>query len=166
MSNRRPSRRVVIGGGLVAVVAIMALPVQSLLAAGNDEPEVVQTDPIVGAWNCAIPPAGGAPAFTDIKNIHVGGTQSEIDNAAPPSQESPTVGTWTKTGRRNYSQKAYQQIWDASGTFLGTYHYTGPMTLTQSFNELNIVGEATFYDPKGNVVAAQSFPFTAHCTRL
>jgi hypothetical protein len=40
----------------------------------------VFTDPIVGAWNCTIPPAGGAPAFNDIKNIHVGGTQSEIDD--------------------------------------------------------------------------------------
>ncbi|HEV2224790.1 MAG TPA: hypothetical protein VGR84_17490 [Candidatus Acidoferrales bacterium] len=32
----------------------------------------VFTDPIVGAWNCTIPPAGGAPAFNDIENIHVG----------------------------------------------------------------------------------------------
>lgn len=166
MTGRLPSPRVVVGGGVVALATMMVLPLQSLLAAGNDESRVVQTDPIVGAWNCDIPPAGGAPEFTDIKNVHVGGTQSEIDNAAPPSQESPTVGTWIKTGKRNYSQKAYQQIWDASGAFLGTYHYTGPMTLTVSLNELNVAGQATFYDPKGNVVAAQSFPFTAHCTRL
>ena len=36
----------------------------------NDEirPPVF-ADPIAGAWNCSIPAAGGAPAFTDIKNV-------------------------------------------------------------------------------------------------
>jgi hypothetical protein len=124
----------------------------------------VFTDPIAGAWNCSIPPAGGAPGFTDLKNIHVGGTQSEIDNAAPPSQESPTVGTWVSTGPRTYSQKAYQMSWDPSGNFLGTWHYTGPMALSHSLNELSIEGNATLVDGNGNQVT--SFPFTASCTRL
>jgi hypothetical protein len=124
----------------------------------------VFTDPIVGAWNCTIPPAGGAPAFNDIKNIHVGGTQSEIDDAAPPSQESPTVGTWTNTGPLTYLQKAYQKSWDASGNLLGTWHYTGPMALNSNLSELSIEGIATLFDSNGNVVT--SFPFTASCTRL
>ena len=59
-----------------------------------------------------------------------------------------------------------QQIWDAKGTFVGTYHYTGPMKLTSSLKELNIEGVATFYDPNGTVVESLSFPFTAHCIRL
>ena len=124
----------------------------------------VFTDPIVGAWNCTIPPAGGAPAFNDIKNIHVGGTQSEIDDAAPPSQESPTVGTWTNTGPLTYSQKAYQKSWDASGNLLGTWHYTGPMALNSNLSGLSIEGTATLFDANGNAVT--SFPFTASCTRL
>ncbi len=165
MAHLNASARFIFGAAIFATVAL--LPATSIVAAGNDGPTTVKTDPIVGAWNCDIPAVPGfAPEVTDIKNIHVGGTQSEIDNAAPPSQESPTVGTWMKTGRRTYAQKAYQQIWDAKGNFLGTYHYAGPMTLTPSLNELNIVGTATFYDPSGMVVASQSFPFTAHCPRL
>jgi len=150
----------------LAIAGIVSLlPVAYLRSA-----DVVQhgapvfTDPIVGAWNCTIPPAGGAPAFNDIKNIHVGGTQSEIDDAAPPSQESPTVGTWTNTGPLTYSQKAYQKSWDASGNLLGTWHYTGPMALNSNLSELSIEGLATLFDPNGNVVT--SFPFTASCTRL
>lgn len=163
ITHRRLSASSVIAVGVVfAIIALVSA--RTLLAAGNDETAVVHTDPIVGAWNCDIPPAGGAPAFTDIKNIHVGGTQSEIDNAAPPSQESPTVGTWIKTARRSYAQKAYQQVWDSAGNFSGTFHYTGPMTLTSSLNELNIEGNATLYGPNGQLVT--SFPFTAHCTRL
>lgn len=132
---------------------------------GAAQPRVpVFTDPIVGAWNCTIPPAGGAPAFNDIKNIHVGGTQSEIDDAAPPSQESPTVGTWVSTGPLTYSQKAYQKSWDANGNFLGTWHYLGPMSLNAASNELSIEGTATLFDANGNVVT--SFPFTASCNRL
>lgn len=124
----------------------------------------VFTDPIVGAWNCTIPAAGSAPAFNDIKNIHVGGTQSEIDDAAPPSQESPTVGTWSSTGPLTYSQKAYQKSWDASGSFLGTWHYLGPMSLNAALNQLSIEGTATLFDANGGVVT--SFPFTASCNRL
>jgi hypothetical protein len=152
----------------LAIAGIVSLlPVAYLRSADFDMDQhgtPVFTDPIVGAWNCTIPPAGGAPAFNDIKNIHVGGTQSEIDDAAPPSQESPTVGTWTNTGRLTYSQKAYQKSWDASGNLLGTWHYTGPMALNPNLSELSIEGLATLFDSNGNVVT--SFQFTASCTRL
>lgn len=141
------------------------LPVAYIVGAQGAQQRVpVFTDPIVGAWNCTIPPAGGAPAFNDIKNIHVGGTQSEIDDAAPPSQESPTVGTWVSTGPLTYSQKAYQKSWDANGNLLGTWHYLGPMSLNGALNQLSIEGTATLFDANGNVVT--SFPFTASCNRL
>ena len=151
---------------VMAIVGIVALlPVECAQAAEKGSHNgPVFTDPIVGAWNCMIPPAGGAPGFNDIKNIHVGGTQSEIDNAAPPAQESPTVGIWTNTGPLKYFQKAFQMSWDANGNFIGTYHYTGPMTLSTSLNHLSIEGLATLVDANGNVIT--SFPFTASCKRL
>lgn len=152
----------------------MALIVASLLTLLGTQPvslaqdtpasKNVVTDPIVGTWNCQIPPAGGAPGFTVLKNIHVGGTESEIDNAAPPSQESPTVGTWANNGDRTYSQNAYQMSWDPSGNFIGTWNYTGPMTLSRSLKHLSIQGTATLVDGNGNVIT--TFSFTASCTRL
>ena len=150
----------------VACAGVLALVPVGYLASAQEVQRVtpVFTDPIVGAWNCTIPPAGGAPAFNDIKNIHVGGTQSEIDDAAPPSQESPTVGTWARTGSLTYSQKAYQKSWDANGNFLGTWHYLGPMSLNSALNQLSIEGTATLFDANGNVVT--TFPFTASCNRL
>ena len=153
-------------GWAMACAGVLALlPVAYVGSAEEGEPSrPVFTDPIVGAWNCTIPPAGGAPAFNDIKNIHVGGTQSEIDDAAPPSQESPTVGTWVSTGPLKYTQKAYQKSWDANGNFLGTWHYTGPMALNAALNQVSIEGTATLFDANGNVVT--SFPFTASCNRL
>jgi len=156
--------------GKMAVVAVSVgvfalLPIAYLASAQALQHNTpVFTDPIVGAWNCTIPPAGGAPAFNDITNIHVGGTQSEIDDAAPPSQESPTVGTWANTGLLKYSQKAYQKSWDANGNFLGTWHYLGPMSLNPELNQLSIQGTATLFDANANVVT--SFPFTASCNRL
>jgi len=102
---------------VTCVGALVLLPVAYIVGAEEAHHRApVFTDPIVGAWNCTIPAAGGAPAFNDIKNIHVGGTQSEIDDAAPPSQESPTVGTWASTGPLTYSQKAYQKSWDGMAT--------------------------------------------------
>jgi|SRR5215470_1855382 len=149
----------------VCAGALALLPVAYIGSAQVGQPRTpVFTDPIAGAWNCAIPSAGGAPAFNDVKNIHVGGTQSEIDDAAPPSQESPTVGTWVSTGPLTYTQKAYQKSWDANGNFLGTWHYTGPMALNSALNQLTIEGTATLFDANGNVVT--SFPFSASCNRL
>lgn len=150
---------------LTCVGVFALVPVAYIAGAQGAQPRIpVFTDPIVGAWNCTIPPAGGAPAFNDIKDIHVGGTQSEIDDAAPPSQESPTVGTWASTGPLTYSQKAYQKSWDANGNFLGTWHYLGPMSLNATLNQLSIEGTATLFDANSNVIT--SFPFTASCNRL
>lgn len=163
MTDKKLYKRWAVIIGVTAGVLVL-LPVARLQSAQEVHRMPVFTDPIAGAWNCSIPPAGGAPGFTDIKNIHVGGTQSEIDNAAPPSQESPTVGTWIHTGLLTYSQKAYQMSWDANGNFLGLWHYTGPMTLSPSLNELSIEGDATLVDGNGNTVT--SFPFTASCVRL
>ena len=161
--NKSSFKKRVLAVTFVAVFAL--LPVACIVGAqGAQQRAPVFPDPIVGAWNCTIPPAGGAPAFNDIKNIHVGGTQSEIDDAAPPSQESPTVGTWASTGPLTYSQKAYQKSWDANGNFLGTWHYLGPMSLNAVLNQLSIEGTATLFDANGNVVT--SFPFTASCNRL
>ena len=166
MTNQKSSfKKRALAAACVGVLAL--LPVAYLVSAQALQQEhgtPVFTDPIVGAWNCTIPPAGGAPAFNDVKNIHVGGTQSEIDDAAPPSQESPTVGTWVRTGSLTYTQKAYQKSWDANGNFLGTWHYLGPMALNASLNQLSIEGNATLFDANWNVVT--SFPFTASCNRL
>lgn len=69
MSSFKKRALAVACGGVFAL-----LPVAYIVGAQEDEPRTpVFTDPIVGAWNCTIPPAGGAPAFNDIKNIHVGG---------------------------------------------------------------------------------------------
>lgn len=172
VSRMKLDKRMII---VVGVAGFMALvPVKFLRSNTNDfQPRIVLTDPIVGSWNCLIPPAGGAPQFNDIKNIHAGGTQSEIDNAAPPSLESPTVGTWkhvddagsdgTKPSL-SYRQDAYQMIWDPSGAFVGTFHYFGPMSLDSSLSNLRITGTATLVDANGNEVT--SFPFTAACSRL
>jgi hypothetical protein len=90
MTNKRNSYKQRMA--LLAILCLGALlPVLYVRGeqVADHENKPVFTDPIAGAWNCFIPPVGGAPGFNDIKNIHVGGTQSEIDNAAPPSQEEP-----------------------------------------------------------------------------
>ncbi len=161
--TQKSSRKRAIVALLIGIVALF--PVEYLQSAdGASHARPVFKDPLTGQWNCPIPPAGGAPGFTVIKNIHVGGTESEIDNAAPPSQESLTVGTWANTGHLTYSQNAYQMSWDPSGNFIGTWNYTGSMSLTPDLNGLSIDGNATLVDANGNVIT--SFPFGASCTRL
>src|SRR6516164_10762920 len=58
----------------LAIAGIVSLPPVAYLGSADEveHGRPVFTDPIVGAWNCTIPPAGGAPAFNDVKNIHCG----------------------------------------------------------------------------------------------
>jgi YD repeat-containing protein len=159
-NERKLSRKLGVGFGIAIAAGITLLSAQQAWAEDD-------RDPIVGSWNCQVPPAGGAPAFTIVKTMHAGGTLSEIDTAAPPSQESPTTGVWHRTGSRTYGQEAFQYVWDVSGNLIGIFHYTGPsnaITLSLSGNEINILGTATLYDPNG--VVLQSFPFTVHCARF
>src|SRR5436190_8615985 len=87
-------------GVLLTIAGSVALGRSS---AGDSHDESEKNDPITGTWNCIVPPSGGFPQVNVIKNIHADGTMMEVDNAAPPSQESPTVGNWTRTGQHTYT---------------------------------------------------------------
>jgi len=132
----------------------------STAQADRDEPH----DPIVGTWNCVVPPSGGFPQINVIKNIHAGGTVIELDNAAPPSQETATAGDWTRTGERRYLLTLEQFSFDAGGNFVGTYHYSNPLTLAKSHNSLSGSVDFTLVDPGGSVLVSGSATLT--CTRL
>jgi len=72
-SQKSSFKKRALAAACVGVLAV--LPVAYLASAQAERQEhgtPVFTDPIVGAWNCTIPPAGGAPAFNDVKNIHCG----------------------------------------------------------------------------------------------
>jgi len=146
----------------------LIMVVASVLAFGGTVLSVSENpdkpDPITGTWNCIVPPGGGLPQVNVIKNIHAGGTMIEIDNAAPPSQESPSVGNWIRTGSRSYEATLEQLSFDAAGSFAGTFHYTNPLTLARSNNNMEGTFQFTFVDPSGNVLA--SGEGTVSCTRL
>ena len=127
-------------------------------------PQPVMTDPIVGTWECTVPPGDGFPEVRVIKDIHAGGTVLEIDNAAPPSQETPTVGDWKRTGSLTYLAKLRQMTFDASGNFIGTFHYTNPLTISPSLNSMQGTFDYTLVDPNGNVIASGGG--TVSCSRL
>ena len=127
---------------------------------GNDD----RDDPITGTWNCIVPPAGGFPQVIVVKNIHADGTMIEIDNAVPPSQESPTVGNWVRTGPRTYVLSLQQLSFDPAGTFVGTFHYTNPLTMTTSRNNMSGTFDYTLVDAGGNVIATGSG--NVNCTRF
>ena len=141
---------------LKAALALSLTVVLALLALGrsiNDSRDS-DRDPITGTWNCVVPPAGGFPQVNVIKNIHADGTMIELDNAAPPSQESPTVGNWIRTGHRTYTLTLEQFSFDAAGTFVGTFHYTNPLTMAPSQNSMDGTFTFTLVDVNGNPLAS------------
>src|SRR5438034_5522017 len=89
--KRNRNKKFVLAIGLTCIVALLSP--HRLRSNDNDDDKIqrspVLTDPIVGTWNCVIPAAGGFPEVRVIKSMQVGGTAVEIDNAAPPSQETP-----------------------------------------------------------------------------
>ena len=150
--------------GTVLVIARIAL------GGGGEEPPhgPVNADPIVGTWNCVVPadssPCVAPDCFNVIKNFQAGGTITEMDNLAAPSQESVVLGSWTreKPDKRTYSAEL-EQFDFAGGSFQGTFHYATPITLDRSLNKLTGSFHATEVDPLGNVTDLGSGTFS--CTR-
>ena len=127
-------------------------------------PQPILTDPLVGTWECTVPPGGGFPEVKVIKNIHADGTMLEIDNAAPPSQETPTVGDWRRVGFLSYVAQLRQMTFDPSGNFVGTFHFTNPLTISPSLNSMQGTFDYTLVDLGGNVIATGNG--TVSCARL
>jgi len=131
----------------ILVVAVM-LPAARTLAATDGERS--KDDPVVGTWNCTLPESstfGLSGQINVIKSFHADGTITEMDTAGPPSTQTPTLGTWTRTGNRTYSVKLQQFLFDSSGNFLGTARYVHPtLTMNQTGNTLSGTVDGTFLD--------------------
>ena len=164
--NAKPFKTV-----LALSVTIVVLVLAGITFGGNnpdadDSRDNEKTDPIVGTWNCVVPahtsPCVAPGCFNVIKNFHAGGTMIEMDNLAPPSQESVVLGDWKPTGRLTYIAEL-EQFDFAGGSFQGTFHYTTPIMLAHSHNSLTGSFHATEVDPYGNVTDLGSGTFS--CTR-
>jgi hypothetical protein len=131
---------------VVAVLACSTIFPASSMAGNQFPPKAVKADPIVGTWECS----GSPPPFIVIKNFNAGGTMMEIDNIT--TQESPTIGTWKRTGDLTYFLVARQITYDASGNFAGIFHYTQPLTMDSSHDTLEGTFDATLVDPDGNAI--------------
>jgi hypothetical protein len=120
-------------------------------AVSHEAIEPVNTDPIVGTWNCTLP-AGrdfglAADQVNVIKSFHADGTVTEMDSGAPPSEQTPTLGDWTKTSAHTYTAKLQQFVYDAKGKFMGTGRYTHPMlVLDDSLKTLTGTVDGAFLD--------------------
>ena len=147
----------ILGLASLAALAIPALTVSMPPTAAADQASA-GTDPIVGTWECD----GGPPPFKVIKNFELGGTMMEVDNIA--FQESPTIGRWTRLAPLKYFLAARQFTYDPDGTWVGTFHYTQPLTMTSSLESMS----GTFYfeliDPNG--VSISSGDGAVVCQRM
>jgi len=130
---------------LVAVSSILATAVSRAGQNSNSDfhSQALLSSPIIGTWECS----GGPPPFKVTKNFNAGGTMMEIDNISP--FESPTIGSWKQTGPLTFFLVARQFIYDPSGNFLGTFHYTQPLTMDSSRNSIAGTFQATLVDPNG-----------------
>jgi len=88
------------------------------LATARNAPE---QDPIVGTWLITVAAQEGAPSFTVVEVYSVGGTLAAIDNQAPSSLETPAIGSWIKVAPRKYFETQWQFLYNADGSFFGTW---------------------------------------------
>ena len=104
---------VVLAGALVAASAGIA---QAQRPAQSQSP-----DPIVGTWLITVAAEEGAPSFTVVEVYSADGTVTAIDNQAPSSQETASVGSWKKAGPRKYFEDQWQFLYNSDGSFFGTW---------------------------------------------
>jgi hypothetical protein len=130
----------------VALLGLMAGLVSGAQAQSTPD------DPIVGTWIYTNTPDEGA-TFTEIETYAPGGSITAIDNFAPSSQETISVGPWRKIAPLKYVEDNYQFLYDANGNFTGTFIVHAEDDLSADFK--TITGPPYTYvvlDPKGKVV--------------
>src|ERR1700722_11217458 len=106
-------------GKLGAVVVLAALAA----SATAQEPAKSHKgqDPIVGTWLVTVAAEEGTPSFTVFETYSASGAVTAIDNQAPSSQETTSVGWWRKVGPRKYYETQWQMIYNPDGSFFGTW---------------------------------------------
>lgn len=137
---------------LLLAAAAAGMMLFAKAATGGDEapafPHVLASDVIVGTWECD----GAPPPFKVIKNFEAGGTMMEIDNIS--TQESPTIGSWKRTDELKYFLVARQFTYDTNGNWVGTFHYTQPLTMDPSRNKMAGTFHFELIDPNGNSISS------------
>jgi hypothetical protein len=103
-------------------------------------------DVVVGTWECD----GSPPPFKVTKNFEAGGTMMEIDNITP--LESPTIGSWKRVGYLRYFLVARQYTYDSNQNWVGTFHYTQPLTMDPSYQTMQGTFHFVLLDPNGQVL--------------
>lgn len=144
-------------------LAMLAMAPAALAQGAGPHQDSMGPNPIVGTWKVVSPPSDGMPEVDAIKTFHSGGTLSVIDNAAPPSAETITLGSWKVLDDGSIEEVCEQYLFDSSGSFTGIMAVVGINTI-DSLGNLNGTASFTIFDPNRNVLATGTFTETG--TRL
>jgi hypothetical protein len=107
--------------GAALVLAALAAGIAASAPAQVPSKSHKGQDPIVGTWLVTVAAEDGSPSFTVFETYSAGGAVTAIDNQAPSSLETTSVGTWRKVGPRKYYETQWQMLYNPDGSFFGTW---------------------------------------------
>ena len=127
---------------------------QELAAAGGTEGSTLATyDSIVGLWSATFLLGNGPDVFdVGFQQWHLGGTETMVDNAVPPSLGNVCVGVWQQIAPRTYRLRHMTFNWDDQGRSTGTFLLV--MTVVLDRHGRVYVGRyaSDSFDLQGNVI--------------
>jgi hypothetical protein len=107
--------------GAALVLAALATGITASAPAEAQSKSHNSQDPIVGTWLVTVAAEDGSPSFTVFETYSASGAVTAIDNQAPSSLETTSVGTWRKVGPRKYYETQWQMLYNPDGSFFGTW---------------------------------------------
>jgi hypothetical protein len=126
-----------------------------LTATGGTEGSSHATyDSIIGLWGVTFLLGNGPDVFdVGFQQWHLGGTETMVDNAVPPSLGNVCVGVWQPIAPRTYRLRHMTFNWDDQGRSTGTFLLV--MTVVLDRHGRVYVGRyaSDSFDLQGNVIA-------------
>ena len=120
---------------------------------------------IVGTWQVEVtvranaadcttaPPVGFGPnPFPALNTFHLGGTLSETGSRSPPSNRSPGLGVWKRTGVRDFEARYTFQGFDPNGLLASNMDVRSEITLSADGETFTGISRLAFSDISGNTV--------------
>jgi hypothetical protein len=148
----------------VVLTALVSMPLLTKADASSDE-DGFQARQLEGSWLNTVTPIlpPGAPPRTlqTYMTFSAGGAAIGSDRTRPFA--SPQHGTWAHLRGNQYATTSVQDIFDASGTFLGVFKVRTLINLTSN-DELVGVANVEQTDPDGKLQFSVCARF--HATRL
>ena len=124
----------------------------------GEQPAKSQTKGIQGAWILQVSAydcqtGSSVSNFQSLVTFAQGGTLTNVTTGGSPALRTTGLGTWEKTGGREFTAVTVALLFTPAGTWAATQRLENTFEISSNPDELTGTTEAHFLDTNGNLTA-------------